>query len=212
MDHPPETSRRTNLHGCVSHATHTVSISRISIKTCLPLFSQLYKQTSHADTQTLLFFHFQAAAAFLIWSSIGSNSSTRRTRWCLRNLTSWWRECWSRKFKHWCTVKACLVMMGTQRSSCAKYKWQSSHITADVHIETLCLFVLTLSCNQSSLQSASICHMALWQPAATAGCRHDWVCFSRRSRQLELEDKQSMLESELRKYMELDGVYFGVHT
>ena len=36
------------------------------------------------------------------------------------------------------------------------------------------------------------------------------VCVSFRSRQLELEDKQSMLELELRKYMELDGVYFGV--
>lgn len=36
------------------------------------------------------------------------------------------------------------------------------------------------------------------------------VCVSLRSRQLELEDKQSMLELELRKYMELNGVYFGV--
>lgn len=38
------------------------------------------------------------------------------------------------------------------------------------------------------------------------------VFFSPRSRQLELEDKQSMLELELRKFMELDGVYFSVHT
>lgn len=36
--------------------------------------------------------------------------------------------------------------------------------------------------------------------------------FSPRSRQLELEDKQSTLELELRKFMELDGVYFSVHT
>lgn len=44
-----------------------------------------------------------------------------------------------------------------------------------------------------------------WQDSADA-------CFSCRSRQLELEDKQSMLELELRKYMEINGVYFGVHT
>lgn len=36
------------------------------------------------------------------------------------------------------------------------------------------------------------------------------LVFPLRSRQLELEDKQSMLELELRKYMELNGVYFGV--
>lgn len=39
------------------------------------------------------------------------------------------------------------------------------------------------------------------------------VCFfSRRSRQLELEDKHSALELELRKYMEIKGAYWCEHT
>lgn len=33
-----------------------------------------------------------------------------------------------------------------------------------------------------------------------------------RSRQLELEDKQSTLELELRKYMEINGMYWCAHT
>ena len=59
----------------------------------------------------------------------------------------------------------------------------------------------------------------LGDPAATAVWSVDMtqlmfvvVFFSPRSRQLELEDKQSTLELELRKFMELDGVYFSVHT
>lgn len=49
-----------------------------------------------------------------------------------------------------------------------------------------------------------------------AGCNVDMTqlmfVFSLRSRQLELEDKQSMLELELRKYMEMNGVFFGLHV
>lgn len=65
------------------------------------------------------------------------------------------------------------------------------------------MFVLTL------LQTIITVHSDN-SPAASAGCDSNmtqlmFVLYPHRSRQLELEDKQSMLETELRKYMEIIG-------
>lgn len=74
---------------------------------------------------------------------------------------------------------------------------------AHCHIKTLCLL-----CALTSAMSFSQTPFVI-RPHDDLQLQPD-VCVSFRSRQLELEDKQSILELELRKYMELDGVYFGV--
>lgn len=189
---------------------------RISIRSCLPLF--VPKQRLFITKRCFVFFRFQAAAALLTWSSSGSNSSTRRTRWSLRSRTSWWRKCTPSFDSNSDTISLCSLtweysnaFMQSGSDTAARRS-----ITADLNLKILCLpFVPTnLLYNQT--------RFVIWFIQATLQLQQcevlTWLSwclfcfFSPRSRQLELEDKQSTLELELRKFMELDGVYFSVHT
>lgn len=112
---------------------------RISIRSCLPLF--VPKQRLFITKRCFVFFRFQAAAALLTWSSSGSNSSTRRTRWSLRSRTSWWRKCTPSFDSNSDTISLCSLtweysnaFMQSGSDTAARRS-----ITADLNLKILCL-------------------------------------------------------------------------